>query len=97
MRSGNFWSAGANFVAPLFHGGTLWLHRKAAIDAYQQSLANYRQTALDALAQVADILLALEHDAEALRSHRKNSNGRRKRCIWYRPITRQVCSIIYKF
>lgn len=68
MRSGNFWSAGANFVAPLFHGGTLWLHRKAAIDAYQQSLANYRQTALDALAQVADILLALEHDAEALRS-----------------------------
>ncbi|WP_025041148.1 efflux transporter outer membrane subunit [Nitrosospira briensis] len=68
MRSGNFWSAGANFVAPLFHGGTLWLHRKAAIDAYKQSLANYRQTALDALAQVADILLALEHDAEALRS-----------------------------
>ncbi|MDE2367297.1 MAG: efflux transporter outer membrane subunit, partial [Betaproteobacteria bacterium] len=68
MRSGNFWSVGANFAAPLFHGGTLWLHRKAAIDAYRQSLAHYRQTALDALAQVADILLALEHDAEALQS-----------------------------
>ncbi|MBE7525948.1 TolC family protein [candidate division WWE3 bacterium] len=68
MSSGNFWSVGANIVAPLFHGGTSWLHRKAAIAAYQQSLANYKQTALDALAQVADILLALEHDAEALRS-----------------------------
>ncbi len=69
MSSGNFWSAGANIVAPLFHGGTSWLHRKAAIAAYQQSLASYKQTALDALAQVADILLALEHDAEALRSY----------------------------
>ncbi|QOJ24878.1 MAG: efflux transporter outer membrane subunit [Gammaproteobacteria bacterium] len=69
MSSGNFWSAGANIVAPLFHGGTSWLHRKAAIAAYQQSLANYKQTALDALAQVADILLALEHDAEALRNY----------------------------
>jgi len=69
MSSGNFWSVGANIVAPLFHGGTSWLHRKAAIAAYQQSLANYKQTALDALAQVADILLALEHDAEALRSY----------------------------
>lgn len=69
MSSGNFWSAGANIVAPLFHGGTSWLHRKAAIAAYQQSLANYKQTALDALAQVADILLALEHDAEAQRSY----------------------------
>lgn len=69
ISSGNFWSAGANIVAPLFHGGTSWLHRKASINAYQQSLANYRQTTLDALAQVADILLALEHDAEALRNH----------------------------
>lgn len=69
MSSGNFWSVGGNIVAPLFRGGTSWLHRKAAIAAYQQSLASYKQTALDALAQVADILLALEHDAEALRSY----------------------------
>ena len=37
--------------------------RKAAIDAYQQTLANYRQTVLAALAQVAD---TLRHDAETL-------------------------------
>ncbi|MCO6427494.1 efflux transporter outer membrane subunit [Nitrosomonas communis] len=66
LSSGNFWSIGTNFVAPLFHGGTLWSQRKAAIDAYQQSLAHYRQTTLDALAQVADVLLALQHGTEAL-------------------------------
>ena len=31
-------------------------------------MANYRQTVLDAFAQVADTLRALEHDAEALRA-----------------------------
>lgn len=66
MSSGNFWSVGANFVAPLFHGGTLWFQREAAIEAYQQSLASYRQITLDALAQVADVLLALQHGAEVL-------------------------------
>jgi NodT family efflux transporter outer membrane factor (OMF) lipoprotein len=64
----NFWSMGADVTAPLFRGGTLWFNRKAAIEGYQQSLANYRQTVLDAFAQVADTLRALEHDAEAVRA-----------------------------
>ncbi len=34
-----------------------------AIDSYQQSLATYRQTVLSGLAQVADTLRALQHDA----------------------------------
>jgi NodT family efflux transporter outer membrane factor (OMF) lipoprotein len=69
LKSGSsIWSLGANVAAPLFHGGTLWFHRKAAIEAYQQSLAVYNQTVLSAFAQVADTLWALEHDAEALRS-----------------------------
>ncbi len=63
-----FWSLGANLSAPLFHGGTLWFQRKAAIEGYQQSLANYRQTVLSAFAQVADTLRALEHDAETLQA-----------------------------
>jgi outer membrane protein TolC len=46
----------------------LWFQRKAAIDAYQQSLATYRQTVLSGLAQVADALRALQHDAETLRA-----------------------------
>ena len=58
------WLYGAQLAAPLFHGGTLWFKRRSAIDSYQQSFATYRQTVLAALAQVADLLRALEHDAE---------------------------------
>jgi ABC-type glutathione transport system ATPase component len=36
------------------------------IDAYQGAFANYRQTVLGGLVQVADTLRALEHDAEAV-------------------------------
>ena len=66
--SGNFWSLGANLSAPLFHGGTLSAKQQAAVEGYQQSLANYRQTVLSAFAQVADTLRALEYDAQSLHS-----------------------------
>ncbi len=66
--SGKFWSIGPTATIPLFQGTTLWFGRRAAIDAYQQSRANYRQTVLGAFAQVADSLKALEHDAEALQA-----------------------------
>ena len=57
------WQLGAQLATPVFHGGALWFQRKAAIDVYTRSLATYRQTVLAALAQVADVLRALEHDA----------------------------------
>ena len=60
----SFWSYGGGVTAPIFHGGTLRAQRQAAIDAYQAAAANYRQTVLSALSQVADTLRALEHDAE---------------------------------
>jgi NodT family efflux transporter outer membrane factor (OMF) lipoprotein len=66
--SGRFWSIGPSATIPLFQGGSLWYGRKAAIDAYQVSQANYRQTVLAAFAQVADSLQALQHDAEALQA-----------------------------
>jgi outer membrane protein TolC len=66
--SAAFWTMGASLATPVIQGPTLWFQRKAAIDAYQQSLANYRQTVLAALAQVADALDALQHDAETLRT-----------------------------
>jgi NodT family efflux transporter outer membrane factor (OMF) lipoprotein len=64
-KKANFWSLGTNITAPLFNGGTLLSQRQAALDAYQQSLAIYRQTVLAAFSQVADTVRALEHDAEA--------------------------------
>ena len=60
------WSLGGNLTAPLFHGGTLTNQRRAAIEAYRQSLASYRQTVLSALADVANALWALDNDADAL-------------------------------
>jgi NodT family efflux transporter outer membrane factor (OMF) lipoprotein len=65
-NTSSIWSLGANVTAPLLHGGTLWFKRRAAIEGYNQALANYRQTVLSAFAQVADVLRALEHDAEAV-------------------------------
>lgn len=67
-KSSTFWSLGGSVLAPLFHGGTLWYERRAAIEGYEQSLAVYRQTVLAALGQVAHVLRALEHDAQALRA-----------------------------
>lgn len=63
-----FWSLGADITTPLFDGGTLSSRRQAAIDAYQQSLALYRQTVLATFAQVADTVRALEHDAETMQA-----------------------------
>ena len=75
VSRGNIWSMAANFAQPLFHGGTLWFNRKAAIETYQTSLATYRQTVVSAFAQVADTLKALEHDAEALAAQRQSLNA----------------------
>ena len=63
-----FWTLGANVATPLIQGPTLWYQRRAAIDAYEQALADYRQIVLAALAQVADTLEALQNDAETLRA-----------------------------
>ncbi len=60
----NVWGLGGNVTAPIFKGGALRAQRRAAIDAYEQSLASYKQTVLSAFAQVADLVRALEHDAE---------------------------------
>jgi NodT family efflux transporter outer membrane factor (OMF) lipoprotein len=69
-----FWTMGAALATPVIQGPTLWYQRKAAIDAYQQAAANYRQTVLAALAQVADALDALQHDAETVRAQSQALN-----------------------
>jgi len=66
--AGNVWGIGGNVTAPIFKGGTLLAQRRAAIDAYGQSFAGYKQTVLAAFAQVADIVRALEHDAELVQT-----------------------------
>ncbi len=65
------WSLSAGLTAPIFHGGTLQAQKRAAVDAYQASLATYQQTVLQGLQQVADVLDALSHDAELIDSERR--------------------------
>lgn len=68
QQQGRFWSVGPQASVPLFEGGAAWHRRKAALEAWQASLADYRQTVLDAFAQVADTLTALGHDAQAVQA-----------------------------
>jgi len=55
-----------SLTQPLFHGGALQAQRRGAVDAYEAQLGTFRQTVLVAFGQVADVLRALEHDAELL-------------------------------
>lgn len=68
--STNTWSYMLQITQPLFHGGALLAQRRGAIDAFQQSFAEYRQTVLQGFQNVADSLRALETDARALRAQR---------------------------
>ncbi len=76
-----FWSLGGTMAQPLFEGGTLWFHRKAAIDALEQSQALYRQSVLAAFEQVADALRALEHDAQALEAEHRSEDAARRALV----------------
>lgn len=57
------WSIATQITQPLFHGGALLAQRRAAIAAYDQALAQYKQTLLLAFQNTADALRALETDA----------------------------------
>lgn len=62
------WSLGGKLTQPIFQGGALLAQRRAAIDAYQQTLAQYRLVVLQAFQNVADALRALETDARTFKS-----------------------------
>lgn len=58
------WSVAAGLAQPVFDAGMREAERRAALDAFKASAADYRQTVLRAFEQVADILQALAHDAK---------------------------------
>ena len=64
----NIWNLGFGLTQPIFHGGELHAKKRAAEAAWDAAFADYRQTVLQALQQVADALRALESDAQALQS-----------------------------
>jgi NodT family efflux transporter outer membrane factor (OMF) lipoprotein len=60
------WSVGGSISQPIFHGGRLLHQRRAAIAAYDEAFADYRQTVLTAFRNVSDSLRALTDDADTL-------------------------------
>jgi len=57
---------GASLTQPIFRGGALQAERRAAVAAYEQAAAAYREVVLRGLQDVADVLRALESDAAKL-------------------------------
>jgi len=73
--SANVWSLGAGILQPIFHGGELRARRRAASAAYDQAEAQYRLTVLQAFQNVADVLRALELDAQALKAQAESDRA----------------------
>lgn len=66
--SSEAWSLGLNLLQPIFRGGTLRAQKRAAEAGLDKAAADYRVTLLTAFQNVADVLRALELDAESLAS-----------------------------
>ncbi len=62
----NIWSIGANLLQPVFRGGELTARKRAAVAAFEQAQAAYRESVLQGLRNVADVLRALEGDTQSL-------------------------------
>jgi NodT family efflux transporter outer membrane factor (OMF) lipoprotein len=62
------WSIAGQVTQPIFSGGSLRAQRRAAIAAYDQAFAKYRQTVLQGFQNVADSLKALQNDARTLQA-----------------------------
>jgi outer membrane protein, multidrug efflux system len=61
-----FWSLGADALQPIFQGGRNRANLEAARSAYNQSVANYRQTVLTAFQEVEDGISNLSTLSQAL-------------------------------
>ena len=63
-----FWGLTASLTAPIFEGGQLLHQERAAKAAYAQAAQQYRSAVLMAFQNVADTLVALQEDAQALQA-----------------------------
>jgi NodT family efflux transporter outer membrane factor (OMF) lipoprotein len=64
------WNVAAGLTQPLFRGGELLATKRATVEQFNADFASYRDTVLLSFGQVADVLRALEHDAQFLEAQR---------------------------
>lgn len=69
------WNLGANLFQPIFHGGELLHDKRSKVAGYEIAEAQYRSTVLGAFRNVADVLRALQYDADALASQVKSEQA----------------------
>ncbi len=62
------WSVGASLAQPIFNGGALRAEKRKALATYQEAGGAYQQTLLQAFLEVANVLRAIEHDAQTLQA-----------------------------
>jgi outer membrane protein TolC len=65
---------GASVAQPLFRGGQLKAEQRAAVAAFDQAHATYREVVLTGLQNVADVLVALDGDARTLHERRETTS-----------------------
>lgn len=65
------WTLFGGLSAPIFHGGALTAQKQGAIDSFHSTLALYRQTVLEGLGQITDLLRSLDHDAELIQAQHR--------------------------
>ena len=62
---------GASLTQPLFHGGALAARKHQYEAAHDAAVEQYKQTVLSAFQNVADLLVSLQEDTNALnQTHR---------------------------
>jgi NodT family efflux transporter outer membrane factor (OMF) lipoprotein len=66
--AGIIWSIASSITQPIFEGGTLSARRRAAQAALEVAAAQYSSTVNTAFQNVANALVAIERDAEALQA-----------------------------
>ncbi|RDS86932.1 RND transporter [Dyella psychrodurans] len=72
---GTLWGVAAGLAGPLYAGGTLQANRRGSVDGYKASLADYQQTVIQSLGQVADVLQAVNHDTEEYAAQNRALNA----------------------
>lgn len=76
FSSGNIvWALAAPVLAPIFSGGTLKAHQKAAEAQLEASKASYQGTVLGAFQDVANALYAVDTDANAWRMSQESEKA----------------------
>lgn len=80
------WSLAAGLMQPIFHGGQLIMQRRAAMAAFDQAAAQYKETVLQAFKNVADALRATQIDAVEFQ---KQTNARNSAYRAFKLISEQ--------